>query len=100
MGTLWYLGSDQQGDINTFSKKSSQMISDQIESGGKNCFLFVSVWKAIVKKNQYNHYTLFAEKSDQADLCKYLVWQENNLLRESTGAILETFESRGSNRDL
>jgi hypothetical protein len=37
--------------MSTFSKKSSQKISDQTESCGKNRSLFVSVRKEIVNRN-------------------------------------------------
>ncbi len=40
--------------MSTFSKKSSQKISDQTESCGKNRSLFVSVRKEIVNRNYYH----------------------------------------------
>ena len=58
--------------------------------------MFFPFQKEIVKSNQYTQHDSFAEKSDQADFGKYLVWQEINLLRELNGAILERIESGGS----
>jgi hypothetical protein len=73
------------------------MISDRIESGGKNRFLFDSVWKEIVTRNQCNRNDLFAEQSQTRKICtSILSGKKNKLLREINGAILERIESGGS----